>query len=89
MHAAAKGSEIVFRAQGSELLMRLPEHGIDPSLLARPFTELGLPPCGGVSTLRVEAPGDWRWGSVDAAFLARVLLRAGCSRPRRAAAPVP
>ncbi len=87
MHAAAKSSGIVFRIHGSELLMRLPAQGIDPSLLARPLTELGPPPCGAVNTLRVEAPGDWRWGSLDAAFLARVIQALPGGAPALAGLP--
>jgi len=57
----------------------MPAQGIDPSWLARPLAELGFPPSTGVSALRVEAADDWRWGSVEAAFLARILdeLRSG------------
>ena len=75
--------EEIFRIEGDELVMRMPPGGIDPSWLARPLAELKVPPSAGVSALHVEAPDDWRWGSVEAAFLARILdeLRAGRREP--------
>jgi phospholipid/cholesterol/gamma-HCH transport system permease protein len=47
--------------------------------LAKPLAELGLPAYDNLSVLQVERAGDWRWGSVEAAFLARVVreLRGG------------
>ena len=68
--------------EGDERVMRMPPDGIDPSWLARPLAELALPP-GGATTLRMETAGDWRWGSVEAAFLARVLreIRTGPREP--------
>jgi phospholipid/cholesterol/gamma-HCH transport system permease protein len=65
----------VLRAQGDALVVRMPRGGIEPSWLARPLEELGLAGAGPVHALRVESPPEWRWGSADAAFLARVLQR--------------
>lgn len=64
-------------------MVRMPAQGIDPSWLAQPLVELGFPPSAGVSALHVEAADEWRWGSVEAAFLARVLdeLRTGPREP--------
>ena len=45
-------------------------------MLARPLAESGFPPSD-ASALRVEAADDWRWGSVEAAFLARVVRELG------------
>ena len=69
----------LFRTEDGTLLVRMPAQGIDPSWLARPLAELGLPPSTGVSALQVVAADDWRWGSAEAAFLARILdeLRSG------------
>jgi phospholipid/cholesterol/gamma-HCH transport system permease protein len=68
-----------FRTEDGTLLVRMPAQRIDPTWLARPLAELGFPPSAGMSALHVEAPDDWRWGSVEAAFLARILdeLRSG------------
>jgi phospholipid/cholesterol/gamma-HCH transport system permease protein len=67
----------------------MPSRGIDPSWLARPLAELGIPPNAGVGALHVEAPDDWRWGSVEAAFLARVLAEftAGAREPALVGVP--
>ena len=64
-----------FRRQGDELVVQVPSDGVDPSWLACPLEELGGVERVGVSTLRVEHPGEWRWGTADAAFLARVVQR--------------
>jgi phospholipid/cholesterol/gamma-HCH transport system permease protein len=61
--------------EGDELVVRMPGRGIDPSWLARPLEDLGLGTCDGVTSLRVETPPEWRWGTADAAFLARVVQR--------------
>jgi phospholipid/cholesterol/gamma-HCH transport system permease protein len=70
----------LFLTQGDALVVQMPGSGVDPSWLARPFDDLGLPRDGAVRTVRVESPPEWRWGTVDAAFLARVLQ--GLGRPR-------
>ena len=69
--------------------MRMPARGIDPSWLARPLIELGLPRCAGLSVLEVEGTAGWRWASADAAFLARVLheLGSGARKPSLAGLP--
>ena len=65
----------LFRTQGDELVLHIPGHGIDPSWVTRPLEELGVVEDVGVSSMRVETPPEWRWGSADAAFLARVVQR--------------
>ena len=79
----------VFRTDGDELLVKVPAQGVDPSWLARPLAELGFPAHPGAGALHVEAAQDWQWGSVDAAFLARVLeaLRTGSHLPALIAVP--
>ena len=61
-----------FRTEAGTLVVQMPAQGIHPSWLARPLAESGFAP-DGASALRVEAADDWRWGSVEAAFLARVV----------------
>jgi phospholipid/cholesterol/gamma-HCH transport system permease protein len=70
----------LFLTQGDALVVQMPGSGIDPSWLARPLEELGLAAGGAVRAVRVESPPEWRWGTADAAFLARVLQ--GLGRPR-------
>jgi phospholipid/cholesterol/gamma-HCH transport system permease protein len=60
------------RQDGDSLILTIPAGGIDAARLADPPQSL---PAGGISTLRVEAPTDWKWGTVDAAFLAGLLRR--------------
>lgn len=69
-------------------MVRMPAQGIDPLWLVRPLEELGLPSSTTVRTVHVEVARDWRWGSVEAAFLARVVreLSAG---PRMALIGLP
>ena len=59
--------------QAGELVVAVPEHGIDPSWLARPLAQLGLEEAGSYATVRVQPPASWRWGSADAAFFARLV----------------
>ena len=61
--------EQLFRQEDGELIVQMPEGGVDPSWLARPPARLGLPPAGAVSALRVESAPDWRWDTADAAFI--------------------
>lgn len=51
----------------------MPEGGVEPSWLVQPLEQLGLRAYGRVTSLRVESPAQWRWGTADAAFLARVV----------------
>jgi len=60
------------RADGG-LLLLLPEGGIHPAWLARPLSELGANPNQALPLLRVELPASGRWGTADAAFLARCM----------------
>jgi len=65
--------EPVFRMQAGELSIRVAAGGLDPSALALPLEALGLPSTGEISALRLEPDAALRWGSVEGAFLARVL----------------
>jgi phospholipid/cholesterol/gamma-HCH transport system permease protein len=67
----------LFLTQGDALVVQMPGSGIDPSWLARPLEELGLGAGGAVRAVRVESPPEWRWGTADAAFLARVMQGLG------------
>jgi len=60
-----------FRTEAGTLVVQMPAQGIHPSWLARPLAESGFAP-DGASALRVEAAGDWRWGSVEADISAGV-----------------
>ena len=65
--------DTLFRAQGGELAIRMPDAGIEASWLVRPLAELGFPSTRGLTALRLESEGQVRWGSAEVAFLARVL----------------
>lgn len=54
-----------------ELVVRLPEAGVDPAWLALPLAELGLDAGSPAAALRVEMPSSGRWSTNEAAFLAR------------------
>jgi phospholipid/cholesterol/gamma-HCH transport system permease protein len=59
------------KSAAGELVVRLPEGGIDPAWLARPLAELGLEASRSSRALRVEMPPSGRWSTPEAAFLAR------------------
>ncbi|HEX2333224.1 MAG TPA: ABC transporter permease, partial [Burkholderiales bacterium] len=59
--------------QTDELVVAMPENGIDPAWLARPLAELGFEAGRSFTALRVEPPAAWRWSTPDAAFFARLL----------------
>ena len=65
--------DALLRTQAGELVVALPERGIEGACLARPLAELGLKSAGPIRCVRVEAPPAWHWTTQDAAFLARVL----------------
>jgi phospholipid/cholesterol/gamma-HCH transport system permease protein len=65
--------QALLRTQEGALVVRIPGSGIDPSWLARSLHDLGLAGGGAVRAVRVESPPEWRWGTPDAAFLAKVL----------------
>ena len=65
--------EPVFRTDAHELVLTLPAEGVRTDWLARPLSEFGLAPGTVAPVLRVDAPRAWRWGTVDAAFLAAVV----------------
>jgi len=68
--------------EGDALVVRIPGSGIDTAWLSRPLEELGMAAGVAVSSMRVESPPQWRWGSVDAAFLARVAHRLDIAHQR-------
>ena len=68
------------RSPEGELVLRLPEGGIDPAWLARPLGELGLDGSQSAGPLRVEMPPSGRWSSSEAAFLARCVTELAPSR---------
>ena len=70
----------VFRLDRHELVLTLPAAGVPADWLVRPLSELGLPH-GAAAVLRVEPAPAWRWGPVDAAFLAAVLRDLGARSP--------
>jgi hypothetical protein len=63
----------LFQTQAGELVVALPETGIDPAWLARPLAELGLDAGRSFAAVRVEMPASRRWRTPDAAFFARLL----------------
>jgi len=65
--------QALFRTEGSALVVTMPAQGIEPSWLAQPLAVLGLAPSSNVSALHLVTASGWRWTSVDAAFLMRVL----------------
>ena len=73
--------QALFRTEGSALVVTMPAQGVEPSWLAQPLAALGLAPSSGVSALHLVTASGWRWTSVDAAFLTRV-LHAVSSGPR-------
>jgi phospholipid/cholesterol/gamma-HCH transport system permease protein len=65
--------EPLFKAQAGELIVALPETGVDPAWLARPLAQLGLDNATSYTAVRVQMPASRRWSTPDAAFCARVL----------------
>ena len=63
----------LFKVQAGELVVALPESGIEPAWLARPLAQLGLENAGSYTAVRVEMPASRRWSTPDAAFFARLL----------------
>jgi len=63
----------LFRTQAGELVVALPETGIDPAWLARPLAQLGLENAASYTAVRVEMPKSRRWTTPDAAFFSRLL----------------
>ena len=63
----------LFTVQAGELVVALPETGIEPAWLARPLAQLGLEGTGPYTAVRVEMPPSRRWRTPDAAFFARLL----------------
>jgi phospholipid/cholesterol/gamma-HCH transport system permease protein len=65
--------DALFKSEAGELVVAIPESGIDMAWLAQPLAELGLTTGRSFTKLRVESPATWRWGTPDAAFFARLL----------------
>ena len=66
----------LFRTQAGELVVALPESGVEPAWLGQPLAQLGLENAGSYAAVRVEMPASRRWSTTDAAFFARLLARA-------------
>ena len=79
----------LFEAQAGELIMRVPQGGIDPAWLARPLAQLGLEAGRSFTAVRIESPAEWRWSTPDAAFLARLLAELEASGPKIALRGLP
>ncbi|WP_114393099.1 MlaE family ABC transporter permease [Oleisolibacter albus] len=62
-----------FRQEADGLVLRIPDGGLDQTLLGCPLSSLGIDPGRPVRWLRLEAPAHWSWGTADAAFLDDVL----------------
>ena len=60
-------------------VVSMPATGAEAAWLSGPLEELGLPLQTSAARMRVEAPAEWHWSAIDAAFLSRVLrhLRQG------------
>ena len=58
-------------SSNGELVLRLPEPGAELAWLARPLAELGAERSRPAPALRVELPASGRWGTSEAAFVAR------------------
>jgi phospholipid/cholesterol/gamma-HCH transport system permease protein len=65
--------DALLRSEAGELVVAIPESGIDMAWLVQPLAELGLTTGRSFTKLRVESRATWRWSSCDAAFLARLL----------------
>ena len=63
----------LFRTGAGELVVALPESGVDPAWLARPLAQLGLENPGPYTAVRVQMPSSRRWSTRDAAFFARLI----------------
>lgn len=64
---------VELNAQSGWMVVRIPEDGVDATELANAPARTDLP--DHVSGMRVEAPEDWRWTTMDAAFLAALIAR--------------
>ena len=63
-----------------ELVLRLPEPGAEPTWLAQPLSKLGVGKARSSPALRVELPPSGRWGTSEAAFVARCVGELAPSR---------
>ena len=65
----------LFREQAGELVVAVPQAGIDPAWLVWPLAQLGLENehAARCTEVRVERPASWRWSTPDAAFFARLV----------------
>jgi phospholipid/cholesterol/gamma-HCH transport system permease protein len=65
----------VFRREADQLIVAVPENGIDHSSLTQPLEQLGFEDDHRFTRMRVEPVAGWRWSTADAAFLANVVRR--------------
>ncbi|MCC7080203.1 MAG: ABC transporter permease [Burkholderiales bacterium] len=64
-----------FHLQDRVLTVGIPATGIEPALLAHSPERFGIAAGSAVDVLRIESPPQWRWCSLDAAFLAQLVRR--------------
>lgn len=60
-------------AQSGWVIVRISEDGIDATELAEATSRTDLPERA--DGIRIDAPGNWRWNTMDAAFLAALIAR--------------
>jgi len=65
----------LFRNEADQLIVAVPENGIDHSSLPQPLEQLGFEDDHRLTCMRVEPAAGWRWSTADAAFLANVVRR--------------
>ena len=65
----------LFRREADQLVVAVPENGIEHSALPRPLEHLGFEDGHRYTCMRVEPAAGWRWSTADAAFLANVVRR--------------
>jgi phospholipid/cholesterol/gamma-HCH transport system permease protein len=65
----------VFRREADQLIVAVPENGVDHSSLTQPLEQLGFEDDHRFTCMRVEPVAGWRWSTADAAFFANVVRR--------------
>lgn len=65
----------LFGKEADQLVVAMPQNGIELSALPRPLEQLGFEDGQRYTCMRVEPAAGWRWSTADAAFLANVVWR--------------
>lgn len=65
----------LFRKEADQLIVAVPENGIELTALPRPLDQMGFDDALCYTRVRVEPATGWRWSTADAAFLANVVSR--------------